>query len=262
VLWNRVQAIRGGSRKAGQHSQGPHLLVRGALRCGLCGSAMIPDRGRGRRDRCLCRGRVEHGSAFCSQASVLRECIDEPFLAQLLDDHIDLDASRQRIERRASSALEAVREQVAHAERDAAKAEATLEKVRDDYRSGDLDAATWNEERLELTAQVEAAQQAVQRTQEHVQQVEMAGVPGDADQVLVNHLARLRAAVDIAPDLHALRNVIGDLFESVDLVPNDDGSYVLMPLVRVNRLPGGRCDFEGATSRRELPIDAVTKLTG
>ncbi len=272
-LWDRVQKMRGGSRKGGQHTYGQFRFVRGVLRCGCCNSAMIADRGRGRRDRYICRGRVEHGASFCSQGSVVRENIDDPFIAELLDNYVDLEAMRERIGQRASSVLEVAHEQLDQRQRDAAKAKATLERVRADYRSGDLDAATWNEERQELTDQFGAAQEAAQRAEDHVQRVEQAGVPDDAEQLLLDHLARLRKAVVGAPDLHALRNVIGDIFESVTLVRGDDprweqelragagvkaNTYWLVPKLRP-----GLIDWEaGGVKRAVLQTDATTKVTG
>jgi site-specific DNA recombinase len=289
-LWDRVQAIRAGGsrRKGGQHSGGAHLLVRGALRCGICGSAMIPDHGRKRRDRYLCRGRVEHGSDFCSQGSMLRVGIDEPLLSTLVGGYIDLDAMRRRIEERTSSALGTACDIAAQAEREAAKAEAKLSRVRGHYQEGKLAVDDWNEQRAELTAQLEAAQGAAQRAQEHVQQVEQAGVPDDAEQTLLDHLAALKKAVGDgvadAPDLHALRNVIADMFESITLVRGDDtrweedlrggaglklstgNTYWMVPKLR-----SGRLDWEaGGVVRRELDVpvsgrpetDAPSKVTG
>jgi site-specific DNA recombinase len=224
-LWARVQTVRAGGsrRKGGRHADGAHLLVRGILRC-PCGSAMLPRKARPgvERERYVCRGRIEHGSDFCSQPSIRREAIDGPLLATLLDSYIDLDATRQRIEDRASSALTAAREALEQAERDAGTAEAKLARVRGHYQAGKIEAADWSEQRPQLTAELDAATEAAQRAREHVQRVEQGGVPGDAEQALLDHLAALKRAVGegvgAAPDLHALRNTIGDLFESIRLV--------------------------------------------
>jgi hypothetical protein len=61
--------------------------------------------------------------------------------------------------------------------------------------------------------------------------------------------------VEHAPNLNALRNVLAELFERVELVPNIDGAgFLLLPLPRVSRLGDGQWDFEGAGRRRELPV--------
>jgi DNA invertase Pin-like site-specific DNA recombinase len=264
-LWARVQAIRaGGSRRKGTtQPDGSHLLTHGTLRC-VCGSAMLPRKARPgvERERYVCRGRIEHGSGFCSQSSIRREAIDEPLLATLLDGFIDLDATRQRIEARASSALQAARQACEQADCDAATAEAKLARVRGDYQAGKIEADDWSEQRPQLTAELDAAKEAAQRAREHVQRVEQGSVPGDAEQALLDHLATLKRAVGegvgAAPDLPALRNVIGDLLASIDLARNDDGSYLLLPLLRVNPLGDGRWDFDSAGRRQELPVGAET----
>jgi site-specific DNA recombinase len=270
-LWNRVQAIReGGSRrKSGRPAAGGHLCVRGVLRCGTCGSAMIPDRGRGRRDRYICRGRVEHGPDFCSRPSIVREAIDEKLLAALLDGYIDLDATRQRIEARIASALADSQESLEQAERETAKAEAKLARVRSHYQEGRIEPEDWAEQRSALAGELEAAHEAVKRAQDHVGRLEHEAMP-DAEQALLAHLAALKqavaAGVDQAPDLSALRNVIGQMLSSVDLVPNDDGSYLLLLMPRVLRMDDDRWDLEAAGRRQELPlpaqIDPPTKVTG
>ncbi len=223
-LWARVQTVRAGGsrRKGGRHADGAHLLVRGVLRCS-CGSAMLPRKARAgvERARYVCAGRIADPRS-CSQPSIRREAIDEPLLATLLDSYIDLDATRQRIEDRASSALTVARQALEQADRDAATAEAKLARVRGHYQAGKIEADDWSEQRPQLTAELDAAREAAKRAREHVQRVEQGRVPGDAEQTLLDHLATLKRAVGegvgSAPDLHALRNTIGDLFESIGLV--------------------------------------------
>jgi hypothetical protein len=104
-----------------------------------------------------------------------------------------------------------------------------------------------------LTAELEAAEASEHRAQDHVHQIELAGV-GDAESELLDLLGRLKRSVGdgigAAPDLHALRNVIGRIFSSVDLWRNDDGSYLLLPLLHVERAPDGKgWDYE-APGRR------------
>ena len=55
-----------------------HLLTRGLLRCGSCGSGMIPIGGYGgRHENYICIGRRDFGPEFCGQSSVWRTLIDE-----------------------------------------------------------------------------------------------------------------------------------------------------------------------------------------
>jgi DNA invertase Pin-like site-specific DNA recombinase len=264
-LWQRVQAIRNGAqRRPGRHADGTHLLVRGALRCS-CGAAMLPRKARPgiERERYVCSGRIADPCS-CSQRSIRRELIDEPLLATLLDTYIDLDATRERIDERASAALTAAREALEHAQRETAKSEAALARVERDYLDGKLAVEKWERFEAKLTAELEAAQAGEQRAQGHVQKIELAGV-GDAEGALLDLLARLKRAVGEgtgeAPDLHALRNTIGQLFASVDLVRNDDGSYLLLPALRVERLDAMRWDYEAAGRRQALPVGGAETLS-
>ena len=74
------------------------------------------------------------------------------------------------------------------------------------------------------------------RAREHVGLIESDGGPGDAEQELLDHLAALKAAVASgvggAPDLAALRNIIGDLFVIGDL-------FAEVRLVRSGSFPQG-----------------------
>jgi hypothetical protein len=210
----------------------------------------------------VCSGRIADPRS-CSQRSIRRELIDEPLLATLLDTYIDLAATRKRIEERTTGALTAAREALEQAQRETAKAEAALARVERDYLDGKLSVEKWERFEAKLAGELEAAQAGEQRSQGHVQQIELAGA-GDAEASLLDLLGRLKRAVGEgvgeAPDLHALRNVIGHMFASVDLVRNDDGSYLLLPSLRVERL-GERCwDWEAAGRRQPLPVGGAETL--
>src|SRR5581483_11041285 len=142
------------------------------------------------------------------------------------DGYIDVEATKHRIEQRTMSALVAAREALAQAEREAASADAKLARVRSHYQEGRVEAEDWAEQRPGLVAGLAAAQEAVGRAQDHVREVEQAGMPGDAELVLLEHLAAVKravtAGVGAAPDLAALRNVIGQMFKAVELVRVND----------------------------------------
>ncbi len=260
-LWHRVQSIREGTRKRkpGRHPAGRHLLTKGLLRCSG-GAAMLTEKARpgpkGSRERYVCSGRKEHGSCTCAQRGFRRELVDEPFLASLLDSYIDMDATVKRIEQRQSESFGAAQDSAAQAEHEAATAEAKLARVRGDYQAGKIEADDWREQRPALTAELDAAREAAQRAKAHADQLQREGVP-DAEQALLDHLTALKqavaAGVDQAPDLAALRIVIAEMFESVEMVPDVDGDgFLLMPQPRVERLPDGRWDFGQS---QPLPVD-------
>jgi DNA invertase Pin-like site-specific DNA recombinase len=252
-LWHRVQAIRAGhlKRKQGRQPEGRHLLTKGLLRCS-CGSAMLPEKAqpgpKGGRERYICGGRREHGPDYCPVTGIRRELIDAPFLAALLDGHVDLAATVSRIEQRQSAALADSQESAAQADREAAAAEAKLARVRGDYQAGKIEADDWREQRPGLTAELEAAQQAADRARSHAETLAQVGLP-DAEQALLEALTALKAAVatgvDRAPDLAALRIVLRQMFTCVVLAPNvEDEGFLLLPEPRIERLPSGDWAFE------------------
>jgi site-specific DNA recombinase len=224
-VWERAQAIRsrGARRKGGRHADGTHLLVRGVLRC-ACGSAMIPRKARPgqERERYVCRGRIEHGVEFCSQPSIRRERIDAPLLATLLDGYVDFEATRKRIEERAVSAVALAREARDQAANELESIDRRLARVRRGWQEQVIDDAEYADQRAELEGERPGALAALEQAQEHVAAVGKGSVPGDAEKALLDHLAALKQAVSggvgSAPDLHALRNVIAELFESIQLV--------------------------------------------
>jgi len=252
-VWNRAQEIRTGAlrRKGGRHPEGGHLLARGVLRC-TCGSAMIPRKARAgvERDRYVCRGRIEHGQEFCSQPSIRRELVDEPFMAHLLDGYIDIEATQKRIEERTGSALTGAREALKDAEAELLRKQESIVRIERDYLDGKLPADDWTRFKARLADELEGAKRALQRAQEHVHETEEAGLLGDAEQVLLDHLAALKRAVTAqagaAPDLAALRNVIGQMFEAVQLVAWEDGSHPLY----------GHDDLANASPRPRLAVKA------
>jgi site-specific DNA recombinase len=229
-VWQKAQAISsdGHRRKGGRHADGAHLLTRGILRCPECGSAMIPRKARPgvERERYVCHGRIAHPGS-CSQRSIRRELIDEPFLAHLLDGYIDLEAALKRIEERTASALTLAREALTQAKAELQRAEVRVARVRRGWQDGVLDDDDYREQWPEVQAERDAALAALQRAEEHASQTEDTGIVGDAEQILLDHLAALKRAVatgaDAAHDLAALRNVIGQMFESVSLTAWDEG---------------------------------------
>jgi DNA invertase Pin-like site-specific DNA recombinase len=270
-LWQRVEAIRNrrtitperGRRRgktAGRTPNSPHLLTGGLLRCS-CGAAMLPRKARKgiERDRYVCAGRIADPSS-CSQPSIRRERIDRPLLKALLDHYIDLDGTRQRIAERAGEALTLAREAVEHAKAESAKIERAVIATERAFDAGDIDARQYGKREARLTSECDAAQEALRQAQGRADSIEQTEVSTDAEGVLLQHLATLKRAVGegvgAAPNLAALRNVIRDLFAEVEFAGNGDGTYVLMPLLRVEQLADGRWDFESAGRRQPLSLAA------
>ena len=238
-VFDRVRAIRTDANRprSGRHPDGAHLLTRGLLRCS-CGAAMIPRKARKgvERERYVCSGRIAEGGAVCSQLSIRRELIDEPFLHHLLEGHIDIEATVKRIEERTSSALVDARQALDEAERELQRCDARLARVQRGWQDDVIDDTEYVRQRTELLAEQEAATAAHERARAHGEQIEHAAVPGEAEQALLGYLAALKQAMGDragrAPDLAALRNVIGQMFSSVQLLrcrTSPDGYIVETP---------------------------------
>jgi hypothetical protein len=186
---------------------------------------MIPRKARRGVDRAkyVCRGRIEHGPGFCSQPSIRRERIDVPLLATLLEDgyYEDLQATIRRVQQGHSADLAAARQAEAEAARELAAVDRRLARVVRGWQDEVIGDDEYARQRAELESVHEGATAAVRQSEARVRQLEQGGPP-DAEQAVLDHLARFKRAVGegvgAAPDLLAQRNVIGDLFESVTLV--------------------------------------------
>ena len=228
--WHRAERLRksGVRRKGGRHADGGHLLTRGLLRCGRCGSAMIPRKARPgvERDRYVCSGRIAHGSGSCSMPSVRRQEIDAPVLKTLLDSHVDLEATVQRIEAQRQSDLQAVRDLVDEADRAIMATDARLTRVRRDYQDAKLEAEDYREQRSELLQEREAASEGLRRAESHLEAMERSEATSDAAANLYRYLGDLKQAVadgvTRAPDLRALRHTIAMIFKEVRLRKAED----------------------------------------
>jgi DNA invertase Pin-like site-specific DNA recombinase len=268
-VWQRAQAIRVGhlKRKPGRHPDGGHLCVKGLLRC-HCGSSMKPMRARSGVGHSVyrCSGRIEHGEDFCSQPGIHRELIDEPLLRHLLDRHTDLDAMRTRIAARTTSALADARRAVADREAEIAKLDRAMNATERAWDAATIDARQYAKREARLTDELTGARAARDQAREHAESASNGPPGGDPEQELLDHLATLKAAVadgvEHAPNLNALRNVLAELFDRVELVPDVGGDgFLLLPTLRVGRLGDGRWDFEDAGRRRELPAPAPLVAT-
>jgi len=236
-VWERAHAIRnrGARRKGGRHAEGGHLLVRGVLRC-VCGEAMIPRKARpgAERERYVCRGRIEHGAEFCSQPSIGREQIDAPLLATLLDGYVDFEATCQRIEDRAESVVALAREARDQADVELAAIDRRLARILRGWQDDVIDDAEYARQRFDLDVQRLGAAAALEQATEHVEAVGQGSVPGDAEQALLDHLASLKRAVSggvgSAPNLHALRNIIAEMFLRIELVRSGEAPRGGVPM--------------------------------
>jgi site-specific DNA recombinase len=260
-LWEAAQrTLRGpDGPRAGRRTQ-RFLLGNGLLRCGQCGSAMIVRRDRkgyGYYEAYLCGGRSA-GATDCTQGAVQRATVDSAVLAYFERVGLDVEATRRELSERANrerAELGALRGQ---AERELARAEERLDRVRRAFQDGVIEPGDWAEQRAQLQDELEAARQGAARLV--AREAEVANEAGATEDVeLLARLAELRAAiagdVSATPDdfaathaalrrlfsafhlraVHGLHGVpvdIWDEFITEDVPTLGDTVYVLVPVAR------------------------------
>jgi site-specific DNA recombinase len=226
-LWNRVNRFKAmpERRAGGRPMKSAHLLTRGILRCGSCGSGMIPVTKPGRPDVYICRGRRDHGPEFCRQPQVRRVMVDETLLGELRKRYLDIDGARERIRERQASELPLAKAAVEEAERELAKAESRIAKVVRGWQDDVINDEEYARQRAELDAEHDAAQAAVEQARYRVEGIKAVGATTDAEEALLRNMADLvrlvSGVIDEAMDVEALRTVIRQLFESVELCSSD-----------------------------------------
>jgi site-specific DNA recombinase len=224
-VWQRVNVSRATPerRAGGRPLKSGHLLTRGLLRCGSCGSAMIPVAGyRGRDEVYRCIGRRDHGPGFCSMPQLGRELIDSALLAELTSRYFDLDGTRERLRARIATEAPQAQAVLSEALSELSAAQSRIAKVVRGWQDEILDDDEYRRQRCELDAELEGAEAAVEQAERRLAQIEATGTTTDAEEALLRHLADLKMLVsgniDRAPDLESLRTVIRQLFERVTLV--------------------------------------------
>jgi site-specific DNA recombinase len=251
---------KGGGK--GRPPKGHHLFVRGHLRCGECGGAMIPRTNPNRASKptetYICYGRIRKPGA-CSQPPVRRDEIDAAVYAYFEKVGLDVEATRaqlsEAVDRRVAE-VRALREEAEGEERRAVEA---FSRIRRDYKKGQLSASEWREFRAELTEEREAATAEGARLRKQEQKIADRGALRDCEEETLRALAEIRQAivseVKNAGDLEAVRAALQRLFAGFVLHRTDsDGAparqyldlaflgrraeYVIEPLVREQVIEG------------------------
>lgn len=231
-LWERARLMREAAARTkghggGEWPKGSHLMPRGLLRCGLCGSALIPRTDPNRRvapqETYFCDGRRRWGTGYCPQLRIDRATVDGAMLAELQRRYVDFDETRDRLAAKMALDLNLATETLAQAERAALDAEANYNRVRGHYREGRIEPEVWAEERPELQAGMEAARAAVEQARDHAARVAERGPALDAEAEMFRRVADLRAAVvdgvRDAAGLNGLRRLLRHMFEEVRYMP-------------------------------------------
>ena len=280
-LWRRVEEIReamartkGGGR--GRPSAGTHLFTRGVLRCGECGSAMVPRtiKARSKNGRpyeaYFCLGR-QRDPNLCSQKPVRRELVDEGVESHLLNVGVDIEATTAHVASQIARELADAESLLDHAEREHATATARFQRVRRDYQDRLIDHTDWNEQRIELLAEQEAAAANVARLRARRDEIAADANLRDAEETTLRWLASVREAivgeVGAAAGIEPLRAVLLRLFshftlhriESENLPEHPAlyselllvGGFIVEPHVRPEVVEGYECEGVVPILRRE-----------
>jgi hypothetical protein len=202
--WHKAAALRNSGARTkgknrGRRPVGRHLFVKGTLRCGICGEAMVPRTDRNRRaapsETYRCYGRHKHGTDYCPMPPLQRSDIDSAVYEYFSEVGLDLEATRAEIGQRVEHQLAEIRALRQEAERQEHHATESQRRIERDYTDGALTASEWRSlnarlesERLAATAEVARLEKQEHRIAENVERV-------DTETELLRHLAELRAAI-------------------------------------------------------------------
>lgn len=244
-VWNEAQRLRAAKRRVqgggvGREPVGRHLLVKGLLRCGMCGGAMRPRTYRNRDLEvyiCSTRDGQRIGET-CMMKPIERAHVDEALLAYFEEVSLDLEATRAQLTAAAQHGSDEAKARRLGAERELLLAMERIARVRRAFQDGKIDADDWRDQRLELEAEQAAAKSELARWTEREEEVARDVGMVDAGAELLVRLADLREAVagriTGSVDVPALRAAFTAVFLSVDIVMSDDGERDLVPHVRAD----------------------------
>lgn len=245
--WQAAQRIaKAGAKfasagRTGRSVEGAHVFIRGALRCGVCGAAMLPRSARDQADFYVCRTR-SHDTSACRMPRLKRADVDGAALRLFEASALDVGATREHLAAQLSEQAEATRAQMARAERDASQKSVALTRFDRDYETGALSAAGYERNVARVAEELAGAEAEVSRLAAQAEST-LAAIEGlDAESETLRRLAGLRDQISARireagsrEDVGALRAAILDVFEVVYVgpsgtvwpaYPEDDGQYV------------------------------------
>jgi len=213
--------LRGGGRP----TSGTHLFVGRLLRCGCCGSSIVPRTTRnaqGRRyELYRCLGQLQGSSPDCPMPSVRRELIDEAVLAYFERVGVDVDATRRHFAEQFELQGEEVLKQAKRAEREALQAAAAVAKAESEWAAGELGGKTYERLTAKYDDQRRAAEAEAAQLRERGRELAADGETLDAEEEALRFLADLRAAiagtVSDAGSVAAVRAALVRLFDGFTL---------------------------------------------
>lgn len=217
-VFDRARLLLGAMRDApgrarGRRPKANHLFIRGLLRCGECGEAMVPRTNGGYADY-LCSGRQIAG---CEMPIVGRRKIDTAVYRYFESVGLDVAATHEALRQGHDRKLAEITQLAAHADAERQRAIERLARVKRDYQDGHLDAADWSEQRDELTAELRAAKAEAVRLRASEDEIRRDTAHLDVERATLRRLTEIRRAVagEVKPaeGVDAARAALTRLFE-------------------------------------------------
>ena len=224
--WQAAQCIAEQSAKwtpkGGGRLPARHILIRGKLKCGLCGEAMLPrtdSRRKSRRETYECARHLQDAGT-CPMPALPREAVEGPLLAMFERHALDVAATRDHVAAQLGASVAEARAQAARAGRDAGQKRAALARFDRDYEAGELSAANYERQVARVTEELEAAEAEQARLTAHAEGAEGALAGLDAEGETLRRLAALREEVagrvsGAGGDVGALRAAVAQVFDAV-----------------------------------------------
>jgi hypothetical protein len=172
----------------------------------------------------------------CRIGSIPASRIDNTFLDWFLDCGLDVEATRERARESHDHLLREVEGLLAQAETDMATAEAEVQRLDREYRTGKLRADRYDRLVTQAESERDAATAEVERHRARAAQVEANVEQLDVEGDVLRRLAELEAAVkgriNGARDVPALRAALATIFDRIELERWEDGGWGLLPHMR------------------------------
>jgi DNA invertase Pin-like site-specific DNA recombinase len=243
-VFEQAQALLGGRHHEGgpnRRTASGHLFLNSFLRCGLCGSPLGPrtDKRRG-YEVYKCQRVRNHGAGACSMPVVHRELLERAVVQHFLSTKVDVEAMREQHAESVERRIVEVTERRVDAERSAMRAADRLARVRRAFQDGHMEAEDWTEQRTDLTAEQQAAEEQVERLTARETELRATLSARDVEAEVLDFLGEIREAmlapVRDAETLDALRAGFRRIYRSFHVYPKGSEAAVALAGDVGNRL--------------------------
>ena len=257
ATWEKAQATREAKRKStpgGRPPAGSHLFRKGMLRCGECGEALAartnPNRSGKATETYRCLGR-HRDKESCSMTPIRRELIDQAVYSYFEKVGLDVEATRRQLSEHRERRLAEVGALLSAAEDERSRAQAAVDRVKRDYKAGDLPASDYAELREETAEELQAAQNEADRLRLSLEEIEADEELADAERETLERLVEIRRAiageVKDAEGIEAVRAALVRLFDRFIIHPAGN--------VRIGRQSRDEPIPDGPNVRPVLDVD-------